>query len=223
MNNRNIILLITLIVVAVGAYFLFMKDKEPAPQAEKVTTENKIEYYEDGKPIVYCDENGNRYNTVAEAKTAGLTGAEYGATYCPEYVAAKTGDYRGLTVVQAKEIAAARSELFRVVEIDGETQPTTRDFQEGRINATVQGGIVTGYFTESMNPPAQENAITAPGTHDAIIGMTMAEAEAYTKTNDINFRTGTIDGVGMALTMDFRPGRITAEVKNGVVVGYTVE
>ena len=218
MNNRNIFLFIALLVVAVGAYFLFMKDGAATPSAQ-----NEINSSEDGTIVTYCDEAGNRYSSEAEAKAVGLTEAEYGATYCPEYVAAQTGDYRGVTVTQAEEISTARGEMFRVVETDGVTQPTTRDLQEGRVNAIVEEGIVTEYFIESTNPPAQESTPPMVGVNDMILGMTTAEAEMYAKTNKVNFRIGNIDGVGMAVTMDYNLGRITAEIKDGVVVGYSVE
>jgi hypothetical protein len=32
-----------------------------------------------------CDENTNRYAGKEEARAAGLSDAEFGATYCPEY------------------------------------------------------------------------------------------------------------------------------------------
>jgi hypothetical protein len=222
MNNKNIILLLALSVVAAGSYFLFTNSKSSG-NTENISIENKIEYYEDGKPIVYCDENGNRYNTEAEAKAAGLTDAQYGATYCPEYLASKTVEYRGLSVLDAEALAQAEGDSFRSVIIDGEAQAITRDFQEGRINATVEGGIVTDYFAESTNPPTQEESIINFGAHDSIMGMTVAEAEAYAMTNKVDFRTGSIDGEGMAVTSDFRPGRITVQVNDGVVVGYAVE
>jgi hypothetical protein len=53
--------------------------------------------------------------------------------------------------------------------------------------------------------------------------MTTAQAVAYTNTNDIDFRVGTIDGEGLALDMEYRIGRITAETVADIVVGYTVE
>lgn len=58
---------------------------------------------------------------------------------------------------------------------------------------------------------------------DELIGMTVAEAEAYAAANNTTFRIGSIDGEFMAVTMDYRPGRITASVEKGVVVDYTVE
>jgi hypothetical protein len=218
MTNKNITLFIALLVVALGAYFLFVKSApvNTAIQNDSIAGESEM-------GITYCDGAGNRYSSEAEAKAAGLSEAEYGATYCPEYVAAQTGDYRGVILVDAEAIALDRGEMFRVVEIDGEPQPTTRDFQEGRINATVEGGVVTEYFVESMNSSPEKSEPTSVSVNDMILGMTVAEAEMYTKANGVIFRTGTIDGVGMAVTMDFRPGRITAEIKDGLVVGYSAE
>lgn len=204
MNNKNIFILIGVLIVLIGAYFLMSSDK---------TNENTV-----NESMVVCDENGNRYSSSADAEAAGLSQAQYGATYCPEYVAAKTGDYTGLSVEQAEEIAQARGEQFRVVEIDGELQPTTRDFQEGRINAVVEAGVITSYTIEST-----QEVNVSQDAHSNIIGMSTDEAEVYAQENNIDFRVGTIDGEGLPVTLDYRPGRVTAEVENNVVVGYTIE
>jgi len=173
--NKNIIIVLVILAVAVGAYFLLTNEKAIAPITDTTTTETK-----------------NR-------------------------------DYVGMTTAQAEAKAQADSTMFRVVEIDGKSQPTTRDFQKGRINAVVESGVVTSYSVESMNPSDKGSEEIEAGTKDPIIGMTVAEAEMYAKANSVDFRIGTIDGKLMPLTMDFRPGRITAEIKNGIVVGYTVE
>ena len=146
-------------------------------------------------------------------------------TPVPEEATAEmeNGDYVGMTTTEAEAKAQTDDTLFRVVEIDGETQPTTRDFQVGRINATVEGNVVTSYSVESMDPVIKPSPETEADTHDAIIGMTTAEAEAYAVENAVDFRLGMIDGEALPVTLDFRPGRITAEVKSGVVVGYSVE
>ena len=145
-------------------------------------------------------------------------------------------DYIGLTTVEAFALAKNADVLFRVVAIDGEIQSTTRDVRAGRINATVTDGIVISYTIETMDPPFEElieSELHTPATAtpiesdpigtDVIIGMTTAQATAYTSTNNIDFRVGTIDGEGMALTMDYRIGRITARTVSDIVVGYTVE
>jgi hypothetical protein len=154
-------------------------------------------------------------------------------------------DYVRLSESAAEELATKRGVPFRVVERDGEMLPTTRDLREGRINAVVTGGIVTSYTVESGNrvPDSEERGIgegdpdangydtgsdtpEIPETdteHDEIIGMTEIEAKAYADANDVPFRVGFIDGEAQALTMDYRPGRITARVDDGIVTGYTVE
>ena len=74
-----------------------------------------------------------------------------------------------------------------------------------------------------MNPPQEGTETKETNLHDEIIGMTTAEAEAYAEAKAVDFRVGTIDGEPMPVTLDYRPGRITAEIANGIVVGYNVE
>jgi len=82
----------------------------------------------------------------------------------------------------------------------------------------------SGSFIFSPVPtPTIEATPSDQTTHSAIIGTTVAEAEAYAKERGVSFRTGSIDGEGMLVTMDFQPGRITAAVVNNIVVSYTVE
>lgn len=59
-------------------------------------------------------------------------------------------DYIGLTVSQATDLALARGTRFRVVMQDGESLPVTMDYMVGRINATVNNGIVTSYTVEGQ-------------------------------------------------------------------------
>jgi hypothetical protein len=59
--------------------------------------------------------------------------------------------------------------------------------------------------------------------HDASVGMSQADAEAYAAENNVSFRIGRIDGEYLPVTMDYRPGRITAEIEDGIVVEYSVE
>lgn len=54
-------------------------------------------------------------------------------------------------------------------------------------------------------------------------GMTVEEAEQVAEENDVLFRIGKRDGEEMMLTEDYRPGRVTAEVEDDVVVSFTVE
>ncbi len=57
-------------------------------------------------------------------------------------------DYVGMSVPTAQEKAKAEGVRFRIVEINGEPQAVTADFVEGRINAKVDGGVVSSYQVE---------------------------------------------------------------------------
>ncbi len=196
MNNKNII--IALIIITVSAGFVFLINNEPAGETN----------------VSYIDPNPPVENT----------------------------DYIGMTIFDAEAWAAANAEMFRVVEIDGEPQPTTRDYRPGRINATVENDVVVSYTVEGSesaamdNPYFQDNQLdgdmidpqtppngTDSDTNDTIIGMTTAEVESYAEANDVMFRIGAIDGEFLPVTMDYRPGRITAEIEDDIVTGYTVE
>ncbi len=59
-----------------------------------------------------------------------------------------TGDYVGMTVMQAQAQAKVRNVPFRVVKADGEVFAVTMDFRPGRINAEVEKGVVVSYTTE---------------------------------------------------------------------------
>lgn len=208
-----------IIMLALYAVYLF------ATRNSTVVTspDSEVTYYEDGTPIVYCDENGNRYNTVAEAKAAGLTEAQYGATYCAENIETTSVDYIGMTVVEAQAKAESEGVPFRVVIEDGQPKPITKDIREGRINATVANGVVTEYSVESVKQVVNETIESASSSVATIIGMTIAEAEAYAKTNNVLFRVVMRDGESLPVTMDLRPGRINAVVEAGLVVSYTIE
>lgn len=83
----------------------------------------------------------------------------------------------------------------------------------------------TSSDANDIDTPGNEmsNVDLEDGAHDAIIGMTRAEAEAYADANNVPFRIGSVDGEARPVTMDYRPGRITASIKGGIVTSYTVE
>jgi heat shock protein HslJ len=94
--------------------------------------------------------------------------------------------------------------------------------EDGQLALTIKYDSGSIIFNPALTP-ATEVAPSDQEAHNNIIGMTVTEVEAYAEANKVIFRTGSIDGEGMALTMDFRPGRITAAIDNGVVTSYTVE
>lgn len=149
----------------------------------------------------------------------------------PEPTPEPAANYVGLTEAAAAALAEQNNVPFRVVERDGQPLDVTEDFRPGRINASIVDGIVTAYTVEGAAQgapeqnlePAEEPSPTAEGGHDVIIGMTEEEAEAYAEANGVEFRIGSVDGEPRSLTMDYRPGRITASIEDNVVISYTIE
>lgn len=127
----------------------------------------------------------------------------------------------GMTATKAAIFAQENNILFRVVEIDGAPQIVTEDYRPGRVNASIENNIVVGYVIEGKE--VYEDTPAEVGEHDEILGQNQVEAAAYAKTKGIDFRIGRIDNEYLPLTKDYRPGRITVEIENEVVVHYSVE
>ncbi len=68
--------------------------------------------------------------------------------------------YTGLSIKDARMNALEQDTMFRVVMEDGEPQMVTMDFLPGRINATVQDGIVVSYEVEGSDLPLVEEPET---------------------------------------------------------------
>lgn len=61
---------------------------------------------------------------------------------------AQSLDFVGLTEAQAEALSAENNITFRVVERDGESLPVTMDYRPGRINASVDNGVITSVTVE---------------------------------------------------------------------------
>lgn len=59
-----------------------------------------------------------------------------------------TQEFVGVSPEVATTLADQKGVYFRVVSEDGRPLPTTRDYRPGRINATVENGIVVSYELE---------------------------------------------------------------------------
>lgn len=59
-------------------------------------------------------------------------------------------------------------------------------------------------------------------SHD-YVGMSVPDAEAKATAAGVQFRVVKRDGESLAVTKDYRPGRINATVENDVVVSYEIE
>ena len=201
--NKNILATILVVLLIGIAYFYFMARGVEAP----TQTTDSVEQPQQTEQSPPTSEP-----TANDGISAGET--------TPEPVPTQSGTEAiiGMTVSQAQAYAEANDILFRVVEIDGEPQMVTEDFRPGRINATSENGVIVSYEVEGSDVFEPE-----PADNSAIIGMTTEQAQAYAQANGVPFRIGAIDGEFLPVTMDYRPGRITAEVENGIVTNYSVE
>lgn len=55
------------------------------------------------------------------------------------------------------------------------------------------------------------------------VGLTEEEALNLANENNVSFRVVKKDGRHLAVTMDYRPGRINAEIEDGKVTAFNVE
>lgn len=134
-----------------------------------------------------------------------------------------------LTDKQVVQTFLTDSELARSL-IDNintpEIQPTETTVEEAeKVNLMRQIISLLQQIISLLAPDteAEEKSLIELGIHDTILGLTTEEAKAYATATGVDFRLGMIDGEPLPVTMDYRIGRITAEVKNDVVTGYSVE
>lgn len=95
------------------------------------------------------------------------------------------------------------------------TTPTTDD-----ANSSVPAEQAV---SSEMNTISSEAVVSSSFAAVQYVGMTVADAEAMAQVNNVPFRVVKEDGVDLAATMDYVPGRINAEVEAGKVVRFTVE
>ena len=71
-------------------------------------------------------------------------------------------------------------------------------------------------------PPAEILQPTV-GLREGFVGLTETQARALARSRNVPFRVVQRDGKDLAVTFDFRRGRINAQVRENVVFAYTVE
>lgn len=76
-----------------------------------------------------------------------------------------------------------------------------------------------GYDADGNKIEAQDPVIL---TGD-YVGMSVSQAQARARADEVAFRIVMADGEAFAVTADFVPGRINAVVEKGVIVSYTTE
>lgn len=71
--------------------------------------------------------------------------------------------------------------------------------------------------------PRPEILQPTEGLTEGFIGLTETQARALARSRNVPFRVVQRDGKDLAVTFDFRRGRINAQVRENVVFAYTVE
>ena len=71
--------------------------------------------------------------------------------------------------------------------------------------------------------PPPEILQPTEGLTEGFIGLTETQARALARSRNIPFRVVQRDGKDLAVTFDYRRGRINAKVRENVVIAYTVE
>jgi hypothetical protein len=214
--NKNIIVLLLIVVIAFGAYVLFATDDGSAPvtpeTATSTTTQTDAETPAQTVPVI-SDYTGM---TVAEAESVA---AKNNTTFRvveidgePQMV---TEDYR---IGRINAVVADGVVISYSIEGENVAEKPPVEKTEGQTNPYFIDNDMAGEMPV-QNPPED----TDPNNHDEIIGMTTPAAKGYARTNEVDFRIGKVDGEAMMVTSDFKPGRITAEIEKDVVVGYSVE
>lgn len=93
---------------------------------------------------------------------------------------------------------------------------------EGPIPVEPDGGIGDGAGPLDQFIRAEAEHIAAAQSL-ALEGMSEEDAARLAQTVGVSFRVVERDGQPLAVTMDYRPGRINAVITNGAVVSYTIE
>lgn len=99
--------------------------------------------------------------------------------------------------------------------------PTTDDTNSSLPTEEVISSEMNAVSSDAMEQSSSE-AVSSAAMAD-YVGMTVVDAEAMAKANNVPFRTVKEDGMDLAVTMDYVSGRINATVEAGKVVSYTVE
>ncbi len=73
---------------------------------------------------------------------------ENDSSITPEDIIATEAKYIWLSQDEAINLAKENGVDFRIVSIDGQSMPVTMDYRPGRINASVEDGIVVSYNVE---------------------------------------------------------------------------
>ena len=155
-------------------------------------------------------------STTTPSNTAPPSTAVAPSTTIPAETPTGADQYLSLPLEQAGALADLNGTPWRVVVLDGQSQVITFDVVPGRLNFTVADNIVVGVEVEGA--PIEP----AAGT-DQYLLLPLEQAGALADLNGALWRVVVLDGEFLAVTEDFRPGRLNFTVTDNIVVGVEVE
>ncbi len=82
-------------------------------------------------------------------------------TETPAPVFDENQDYIGLTESEAMTLASEKNESFRIIMRDGEPQPATMDYRPGRINASLENGMIVDYTIEGSEDISEKTPVSS--------------------------------------------------------------
>ena len=126
----------------------------------------------------------------------------------------------GLATMGEQDMQEEENREIPALPVQERPEPTVEDEPE-----IITGGDETSAPAPGSEvPDNNEDQFDNPEfDRDDVVGLSESEAETLASENDVPFRVGMRDGEPLAVTFDYRPGRITATVEGGVVTGISVE
>ncbi len=82
---------------------------------------------------------------------------------------------------------------------------------------------VQPYCTDTDETIIDESAEITDINATDYIGLTIEQAQSLAETNGVSFRVVAQDDEFFPVTMDYRPGRINATVRDGLIISVDIE
>ena len=138
-------------------------------------------------------------------------------------------DFISLPVAEAGAFAEMEGVEWRVIVLDGESQEDGDDLVPGRLNFTVENGIVVRVQSDEdllrniIDSTDETPTTAAPSAAGIYLLLSIEEASDLADSQGEVWRVIEIDDVDQTVTADRLPGRLTFYVENGIVVEVRVE
>ena len=228
---KKIIILIAVAILAIGVFYVLVSNNEEEPNVDVVSQLAPIYAYEwnleridvSGTPEVPVNVEDFVISFNADGRIAVQTDCNtMNATYTIEGNSLVLG-----SIVSTKMACAGETfeqEFATLLSMVTSYSIAEREDGEGLLlGLGISEGSMTFSAGEINIPVYNPNEVEPTIDLDDFVGMTESAAITYAAENDVEFRIGSVDGEAQAVTADYRIGRVTADIVDGVVTGFSVE